>query len=217
MLTKYETVGSFVAPAPSTTSLHNNMGNVHSRPAAPSRSLRHIFIITGPAGCGKSSVAFFLARRLNLPYIEGDDFHPRSNIEKMANGIPLTDDDRWDWLETIRKQAVLELESDAEGCVVTCSCLKRKYRDVIRLASREADDVVVRFVYLRADKELLLCRVRARKGHYMKDDMVASQFEALEEPDETELDVIPIDVSGTLDSVQSTTIDEIHRVLEGKA
>jgi gluconokinase len=135
----------------------------------------------------------------------------------MANGIPLTDDDRWDWLETIRKQAVLELEGSAEGCVVTCSCLKRKYRDVIRLASRETDDVVVRFVYLRADKELLLCRVRARKGHYMKDDMVASQFEALEEPDETELDVIPIDVSGTLDSVQGSTIDQVHRVMEGKA
>jgi gluconokinase len=134
----------------------------------------------------------------------------------MANGIPLTDDDRWDWLETIRNEAVRELEGGAEGCVVTCSCLKRKYRDIIRVASREADDVVMRFVYLRADKELLLRRVRARQGHYMKDDMVASQFEALEEPDETERDVIPIDVSGTLDSVINATMDQVHQVMNSE-
>lgn len=131
----------------------------------------------------------------------------------MANGIPLTDDDRWDWLETIRAQAVGELEDGASGCVVTCSCLKRKYRDVIRRAGLEADDVVMRFVYLRADKELLLTRVRARKGHYMKDDMVASQFEALEEPGETETDVIAIDVSGTLDSVLDASMDQVTRVM----
>jgi gluconokinase len=144
-------------------------------------------------------------------------YHPQSNIDKMANGIPLTDDDRWDWLETIRNEAVRELEGGAEGCVVTCSCLKRKYRDIIRLASREADDVVVRFVYLRADKELLLRRVRARQGHYMKDDMIASQFEALEEPDETESDVIPIDVGGTLDSVISATMDQVHQVINSQS
>lgn len=135
----------------------------------------------------------------------------------MAAGIPLTDDDRWDWLETIRNQAVMELEDGAEGCVVTCSCLKRKYRDVIRLASCEADDVVVRFVYLRADQKLLLTRVRARQGHYMKDSMVASQFAALEEPDETEMDVIAIDVSGTLEEVQDATMRQVHNVMEGQA
>jgi len=183
-------------------------------------------------------VALRLAKQFDLPYIEGDDvclpilshplsplpavspltkpaaqFHPQSNVDKMANGIPLTDDDRWDWLETIRKQAVGELENGASGCVVTCSCLKRKYRDVIRLAGRDADDVVMRFVYLRADKELLLARVRARKDHFMKDDMVASQFEALEEPDETETDVIPIDVNRTLDSVLNAAMGQVARVL----
>jgi len=212
MLTKYESVGSLVAPSTSSTSLRS-MGKVHSRPT-PRPSYRHIFIITGPAGCGKSSVAIHLAKQLDLPYIEGDDYHPQSNVDKMANGIPLTDDDRWDWLETIRKQAVGELENGAPGCVVTCSCLKRKYRDVIRRAGLEADDVVMRFVYLRADKELLLTRVRARKGHYMKDDMVASQFEALEEPDETETDVISIDVGGTLDSVLDASMNQVTRVMD---
>lgn len=135
----------------------------------------------------------------------------------MASGTPLTDDDRWDWLETLRNKAVRELEGGAEGCVVTCSCLKRKYRDVIRLAGREADDVVVRFVYLRADQNMLLSRVRARQNHYMKDSMVASQFAALEEPDETEMDVISIDVSGTLEDVQDATMRQVHSVMKDGA
>ena len=135
----------------------------------------------------------------------------------MANGVALTDDDRWEWLETIRHQAVTELENGAEGCVVTCSCLKRIYRDVIRVASREAEDVTVRFVYLRASEELLLKRVKARANHYMKDDMVHSQFEALEEPNETERDVISVDVSGTLESVFDTAMTEVRQtMLEGQ-
>ena len=131
----------------------------------------------------------------------------------MSNGIPLTDDDRWDWLETLRNKAVEELEGGAEGCVVTCSALKRKYRDVIRLAGQAADDVMVRFVYLAASESLLLKRVRARKGHYMKDDMVKSQFIALEEPDHTETDVLSIDVSGTLYHVQTTALQRVEDVM----
>jgi gluconokinase len=128
----------------------------------------------------------------------------------MANSIPLTDDDRWDWLETLRNEAVKELEGGADGCVVTCSCLKRRYRDVIRLAGREADKVAVRFVYLAADEELLLKRVRARKGHYMKDDMVHSQFSALEEPDESEIDVIHVNVDGTPAHVQNLALEKVQ-------
>jgi gluconokinase len=134
----------------------------------------------------------------------------------MANGIPLTDDDRWDWLETLRNKAVDELQAGAEGCVVTCSCLKRRYRDVIRLAGREADDVVVRFVYLRASEELLLKRVKARKNHYMKDSMVHSQFTALEEPDETEIDVVSVDVSGSLSGVQSLALEKVQECMESE-
>lgn len=131
----------------------------------------------------------------------------------MKNGIPLTDDDRWDWLETIRHQAVHELENGAEGCVVTCSALKRTYRDVIRLASREAEDVMVRFVYLQASEELLLKRVKARSNHYMKGNMVHSQFQTLEEPDETESDVISVDVSKPLDVVLDVAKEELQNVM----
>ena len=131
----------------------------------------------------------------------------------MSGGIPLTDEDRWDWLETLRNKAVEELEGGASGCVVTCSALKRKYRDVIRKAGQEADDVLVRFVYLRANEALLLQRVRSRQNHYMKDDMVKSQFVALEEPNETETDVISIDVSGTLPQVQSAALTKVEDVM----
>ena len=131
----------------------------------------------------------------------------------MSNGIPLTDDDRWDWLESLRNKAVEVLEGGSQGCVVTCSALKRKYRDVIRKAGQEADDVVVRFVYLRASEALLLHRVRLRKGHYMKDDMVKSQFVALEEPDSTEADVISIDVKATLPQVQSAALSKVRDVM----
>lgn len=140
-------------------------------------------------------------------------YHSEANVKKMASGIPLTDDDRWDWLETLRNKAVEELEGGAQGCVVTCSALKRKYRDVIRTAGQEADDVVVRFVYLRASEALLLQRVRQRANHYMKDDMVKSQFMALEEPDATETDVIPIDVTGTLQQVQSAALARVEDVM----
>ncbi|KAF8474714.1 P-loop containing nucleoside triphosphate hydrolase protein [Kalaharituber pfeilii] len=174
---------------------------------------RHIFIITGPAGCGKSSVAKYLHQTLSLEYIEGDDYHSAENVRKMSNGIPLTDEDRWGWLETLRNKAVEVLEYGADGCVVTCSALKRKYRDVIRKAGQEADDVVVRFVYLRASEALLIKRVRERKNHYMKDDMVKSQFSALEEPDETETDVIAVDVSGTLTQVQSLVLAGVEDVM----
>ena len=137
-------------------------------------------------------------------------------FRSMSTGTPLTDDDRWDWLETLRNKAVEILEGGSQGCVVTCSALKRKYRDVIRKAGQEADDVVVRFVYLRASEALLIDRVRLRKGHYMKDDMVKSQFVALEEPDSTETDVISIDVKATLSHVQSAALSKVKGVINGQ-
>ncbi|KAK6511914.1 hypothetical protein TWF481_000818 [Arthrobotrys musiformis] len=178
--------------------------------AKQTEPLRHIWVVTGPAGCGKSSVAAFLAQALELPYIEGDDYHPPENVKKMSDGIPLTDEDRWGWLDTLRHKASEELESGAMGCVVTCSALKRRYRDFIRQVGQAEVGIVVRFVYLRADVDLLIQRVKARKNHFMKDDMVRSQFVALEEPDSTEPDVVSVDVSGSLAEVQQDALREVE-------
>lgn len=139
----------------------------------------------------------------------GTQFHSLQNVAKMASGVPLTDEDRWGWLDTLRDEAVARLAEDAGGCVVTCSCLKRRYRDVIRTAGIEAAGVIVRFVYLSAHEELVLGRVRARKGHYMRDGMVRSQFVALEEPDSDEADVVTVDVSGTKSDGQWSALGKV--------
>ncbi|KAI9816396.1 MAG: hypothetical protein M1832_005063 [Thelocarpon impressellum] len=175
---------------------------------------RHIWIITGPAGCGKTTVAKHLADNLNLPYVEGDEFHTQSNIKKMAAGIPLTDSDRWDWLVVLRQNAVERLTSaGSSGVVLTCSALKRKYRDVIRIAAYNDHDVEVHFVYLRADEGVLMQRVKARQGHYMKDSMVHSQFKSLEEPYEDETDCLELDVSGSVSAVQRDALGIVQDVL----
>ncbi|EDU44450.1 GntK Gluconate kinase [Pyrenophora tritici-repentis] len=179
----------------------------------------HILIVTGPAGCGKSTIAQHLSDRYGFDYIEGDEFHPQANIDKMAAGIPLNDEDRWDWLILLRDQALTKLKHGSKGVVVTCSALKKKYRDVIRTARLYDEDpnANVHFVYLRSDKETLLARVRARKGHYMKDAMVESQFAALEEPDETECkqlkDVEIIEVKGSIQDVQDLAGAAVDKIL----
>lgn len=99
----------------------------------------------------------------------------------MGSGIPLTDGDRWDWLITLRKEALKELQT-CNAVIVTCSALRRKYRDVIRVAGYERPTVQVHFIYLNATEEYLQERVKARVGHYMKESLVRSQMETLEEP-----------------------------------
>ncbi|KAF2018947.1 carbohydrate kinase [Aaosphaeria arxii CBS 175.79] len=196
--------------------------NTHTSTAMKISSNHHILIVTGPAGCGKSTVAKFLSERYGFVYIEGDDFHPPANIAKMAANIPLDDADRWDWLILLRDQALQALKQGAKGVVVTCSALKKKYRDVIRTARLYDEDpnADVHFVYLRASKETLLARVAARQGHYMKDAMVVSQLAALEEPDADEVnrlkDVSVIDVKGTPAEVQQLATVAVDGVLEEK-
>ncbi|KAK5947019.1 hypothetical protein PMZ80_001165 [Knufia obscura] len=162
----------------------------------------HIFLVTGPAGCGKTTVAQYLAEQMGAPYVEGDDFHPPANKEKMGSGIPLTDADRWDWLIALKNEAIKQLQT-SNACIVTCSALKKKYRDVIRVANYEHPTVQIHFVYLKVDEEVLQKRVAERIGHYMKQEMVHSQMVALEEPDEdVETDVMKIDVRNDKEYVQ---------------
>jgi gluconokinase len=137
----------------------------------------------------------------------------------MADGQPLTDADRWDWLIALREAAISTLKKDSSslGVIVTCSALKRKYRDVIRIASYHDARVRVHFVFLSASESLLMDRVRSRKNHYMKDYMVRSQFESLETPQEDEIDVLSVDASGNSREVQELSLAVVKKALERDA
>lgn len=147
--------------------------------------MRPLLVIMGVTGAGKSTVGTLIAERLGLPFNDADDFHPPANIAKMSSGQPLTDDDRWPWLDAIGAHLAAHRGG---GAVVTCSALKRAYRD--RLRAGHAD---IRFLHLTGDPALIMARQAARSGHYMPASLIASQFATLEPPD-TEADVIDLDV-----------------------
>jgi gluconokinase len=130
-------------------------------------------VVMGVAGCGKSLVGSELGERLALPLVEGDDFHPARNIQKMREGVPLTDEDRADWLQELGRQ----LQAQSGGAVLTCSALKRSYRDALRAAVPG-----LRFVHLALSHHQALERVAARTDHFYPPSLVASQFETLEDP-----------------------------------
>ncbi|KAK4144699.1 P-loop containing nucleoside triphosphate hydrolase protein [Dichotomopilus funicola] len=174
---------------------------------------QHIWLVTGPAGCGKSTVAKHIADSLNFEFVEGDEFHPESNVEKMKNGIPLTDADRWDWLTVLREESIQRLSGGKTGVVLTCSALKRKYRDVIRVAPYFTPNVHLHFIYLDATEEVLLKRVAARQNHFMGANMVHSQFEVLERPKSDETDVVTINVDRTLDAVKEDALDKVVKTI----
>ena len=135
-----------------------------------------MLLVTGVSGSGKTTVGAMLAGRLGWPYAEADTFHPAANVAKMRAGVPLTDDDRWPWLRAIGAW-IDERAAAGEPAVVTCSALKRRYRDYLR-ASRPQ----VRLIYLSADKELIAARLAARHGHFFPASLLDSQFRDLEPP-----------------------------------
>ena len=127
----------------------------------------------GVAGCGKSVVGALLAARLGLPLVEGDDFHPAANIEKMRQGLPLDDSDRADWLARLAE----ELQAQRGGAVLTCSALKAAYRARLRQGVPD-----LKFLHLALSQHQALERVASRTDHFYPPSLVASQFEALEDP-----------------------------------
>ncbi|KAK3904718.1 putative gluconokinase [Staphylotrichum tortipilum] len=175
---------------------------------------QHIWLVTGPAGCGKSTVAKHIADVLRVPFIEGDEYHTKSNIDKMSAGIPLTDADRWDWLTALREASIRELDRGNDGVVLTCSALKRKYRDVIRVAPYFTPNLHLHFIYLDAPEEVLLARVSARKNHYMSANMVHSQFDILERPNADEVDVITVDVTRSPEAVMADALDRVLTTMD---
>ncbi len=162
------------------------------------------FIFMGVSSTGKTTVGQEVARRLNIKLIDGDDLHPRANILKMGSGQPLNDDDRYPWLERIN-DAAFSIEHKSEVGIIICSALKKKYRDQIRQGNHK-----VKFVFLHGSFELILERMQQRKGHFMKAEMLKSQFATLEEPQADEPDVIHIDISGSFEEVVNACIQAIQ-------
>jgi gluconokinase len=140
----------------------------------------------GVSGSGKSTVGKVLAKKIKVKFIDGDDMHPKENVEKMRSGRPLNDDDRQGWLENINKKA-RALTSKGEDCVIACSALKRQYRQKLR----EGLERIV-FVYLKGSYDFIFQRMQSRKNHFMPAGLLQSQCETLEEPGADEKDVIAI-------------------------
>ncbi|KAK1149402.1 hypothetical protein N8T08_006625 [Aspergillus melleus] len=199
----------------SKTSMNHTTTPMWTEPPKP-ESVQHIWVVTGPAGCGKSTVGRNIQQALQIPFLEGDDFHTVSNREKMTSGIPLTDADRWDWLISLR-QAAIEALSPSEannylppsGVVVACSALKQKYRDVMRVAAYGSPSVQIHFVYLKLDEQALFQRVTQRQSHYMKNTMVQSQLRDLEEP-KGEWDALTIDANYPPEQVQREVLEKVR-------
>lgn len=163
-----------------------------------SESVTHL-IVMGVAGSGKTTAADNLARVLGWPVAEADDFHPAANIEKMSSGIPLTDEDRWPWLAALRDWMTANAH-EGLSTIVTCSALKRSYRDLLTQAEGR-----VRFVHLRAPRAELEDRMSHRAGHFMPTSLLTSQVATLE-PLEGDEDGVVVDSRPTPEETLTTVL-----------
>ena len=162
------------------------------------------YVLMGVSGCGKTSVGTALTVTCGVEFVDGDDLHPQPNIDKMARGIPLDDDDRAPWLRDVGRT----LAQTDKPIVIGCSALKKKYRDAIRSEVPEP----VRFVHLAAPKEVLARRVAARTGHFMPAQLLDSQYAALEHLDPEELGTrvdISVDYADMIQNVEHYVRDTL--------
>ena len=153
-----------------------------------------VIVVMGVSGSGKSTVAKGIATTMSWEFAEGDEFHPKANVEKMASGQPLTDEDRWPWLRLIGDW-ISERVSHGQSAVVACSALRRAYRDLLREGRPQ-----VRFCHVDADAEVIEERMDSREGHYMPASLLASQFATLEGLGEDEPGVV-VSNDGSQDDV----------------
>ena len=157
------------------------------------------FIVMGVSGSGKTSVGKSLAEHLGWDFYDADDFHPQANVEKMATGMPLDDSDRTPWLAALHDLISSSLTQNRPG-VLACSALKERYRE--RLLDGNAG---VQLVYLKGSYELIWSRMIVRKDHYMKPQMLQSQFDTLEEPS----DALTVDISLPVDEILQVVIKQM--------
>ena len=160
-------------------------------------------VVMGVSGSGKSTIATKLAEKLGAEYQEGDALHPPANVAKMKSGTPLDDEDRWPWLRAIAAK-IDEWHAAGKAGVVTCSALKRAYREIVIGDRRD-----VRLVYLKGSPELIHKRMAARKGHFMPVALLDNQFKVLQEPGPAERP-ITVDVSGTPDQIVAEVLKKLE-------
>ncbi len=160
-----------------------------------------VLVVMGVSGCGKSTVAGLLAGRLGWDLADGDDLHPEANVAKMAAGVPLDDADRRPWLERVARWIGEHTEAGRSG-VITCSALKRSYRDLLR-----GPDVT--FVFLHGSKKLIASRLARRHGHYMSAALLDSQFATLEPPSDDE-QAITVEIEAPPAAQADTIMQRLH-------
>lgn len=166
-----------------------------------------IIVVMGVSGSGKTTVGRALADRLCVPYAEADDFHPPANIEKMSSGQPLTDDDRWPWLRALAEWIAAHADT---GGVITCSALKRKYRDLLHAAAPDQ----IRFLHLDGERSVIAARLAARGGHFMPAALLDSQLADLEPLDPDEPGLV-IDIALTPEEIVGATLERIQGQTSG--
>lgn len=152
----------------------------------------------GVSGCGKSTIGNLLANKLNIPFYDGDDYHSELNVQKMASGLPLTDNDRQDWLRSLNELARLHTQ---KGAVIGCSALKESYRRIL-----DADlKGNCKWIYLDGSFEDIMSRLSKRKGHFMPSELLKSQFETLEPP----YKAIQVSINMTPEEIVQNILDQI--------
>ncbi|MBP2168678.1 gluconokinase [Erwinia toletana] len=171
-------------------------------------SSHHVFILMGVSGSGKSAVANQVSYQLKSAFLDGDFLHPRANIEKMAEGHALNDDDRRPWLQSLN-DAAFAMQRTNDISIIVCSALKKSYRDILR-----QDNDNLSFIYLQGDFETIESRLKARKGHFFKPQMLVTQFATLEEPGANEPDVLVVDINHSLEEVVAATVATIEGAIK---
>lgn len=162
-----------------------------------------LLMVMGVSGSGKSTIALNLADAIDGIYLDGDDYHPKSNIEKMSKGVALTDDDRWPWLELFAK--TMAKQNGKTKTIGACSSLTKAYREYL---TKQAEEPIL-FIYLDGSKELILERMTSRANHFMPSSQLDNQFNTLEIPDSSEL-ALHIDISGTSKKIISDLLSKLE-------
>ncbi|POG64000.1 hypothetical protein GLOIN_2v1679725, partial [Rhizophagus irregularis DAOM 181602=DAOM 197198] len=167
----------------------------------------------GVSASGKSHIGNLISQGLDAPFIEGDDLHPPSNIQKMKSGIPLDEEDRVPWLNAVKNEFInISKTSSKPYIFVACSALKYNYREFLRNVP-DNNDIKVWFLYLKGSKELLQQRIIERKDHFMKLNMLESQLNTLEEPNpDSEERIIIIDISKEVDKIKEEILEKISMI-----